>query len=258
MAVQPYVLTSQAVLSQLQQRIAGRVGQWCTDWGVAPDAVTVTCQRAWEAGAPSGTAEGCMYQSQDKLLGLWTTLHCAAGMQKLLFSVDHRFEGQSMRPESMAAHVAREALQALQQVVRDDVLGIASVEQAGLPPAQGWRPGAGSVLVCIAIEEHALFAWMNLASVADLAPAPVKAALPPIAAGAWQRALAPVAVRLPVEIGAAVIDVAGLLSLAVGDVIRLDALLERPVPVKSVTGEMVCGAYLGRVGEHMAIEVCQR
>jgi flagellar motor switch protein FliM len=65
-------------------------------------------------------------------------------------------------------------------------------------------------------------------------------------------------VALPVAFQAVDVDLGNLLTAAVGDVIRLGAALDAPLQLQAPDGRSLLPAYLGRIGDSIAIEIAPR
>jgi flagellar motor switch/type III secretory pathway protein FliN len=182
------------------------------------------------------------------------------------------------RGEAAIADAAGE--QALASLV-ERIGGLLSAEPTASPDGGAWVAqalvhGSGAVLASIGFMEQKLSCLMDpaavgalpaasaasAASAAPAAPAASAAQPAPPTGGLGKanlaRALGGVSVSLPVIVGEAEVDLANLASLAVGDVIRLDAPIEKPLAVRTADGESLFEVFLGRIGRDVAVEVVGR
>jgi hypothetical protein len=77
-----------------------------------------------------------------------------------------------------------------------------------------------------------------------------KAAIAPV----WE-AVSPLACAMRAELEPVDLSLGEVKALRIGDVIELTHALDRPLLAKAATGELLCEAFLGRVGAHRAIEL---
>ena len=124
-----------------------------------------------------------------------------------------------------------------------------------IPGADLWSVASGAMVATIRIGDQTATWALNYGCIKGLPQFPATVMLPPIAEGNLQQALSHVSLSLPVEIGQAEVDVASLLTLALGDVIRLDSCIDKPINVRGPNGEALFGAHLGRQDKAVAIEV---
>ena len=94
-------------------------------------------------------------------------------------------------------------------------------------------------------------------AVAALAPRAPARPLPALPAVALLDLLRDVPVRLRIEAGAAHVGAGSLLECGPGDMVRLDTAISAPLRVLAPGGATLFYGFLGRVGEHSAVEITQ-
>jgi len=242
---------------------------WADDWGVPADAVAVDCAAALPpAAAMRGGGEPwreCWRSSgqedrADSPRQVWCDWEptLPAALARMVFP-SHDVLAPGAELSSGAGDAAFESLLGL---VRERCIGKAATRSllATADPLL-FRRGSGALRVKIGLGGGA-----ELARIECLLPEPVVARLlgvgpaqatPLAALGAL--ALAPLVsntpVRLCVEAGSASIGAGSLLSIAVGDVIRLDTPLDGPFSLTLAPGHIACHGYIGRVDQHLALEL---
>ncbi|NRR31456.1 FliM/FliN family flagellar motor switch protein [Oxalobacteraceae bacterium] len=264
MEARPYVLTSTAVLSCVQRALDGAIDNWCADWGVARSEIELDCLRAWEGAAELPPQPAWREQRRGGAQALWLAWpgDCVAQLQRALFGTERHHGTVAHGAAPLAEAGAAAAWQGLIDAVGGVALpGTLAETDATPPPAAQWQRGSGAVLLVLRLGRQLCHGVLSEAAVAALAQQarlrgnlaePVAPALAPCNLA---RLLAPVAVRLPIEIGRAQVGLGSLMGLGVGDVIRLDSPADRPFPVTGPTGAPLFGAYLGLSGTDMALEV---
>jgi len=242
---------------------------WAEDWGLAADTVEVDCAAALPpVAAMRGGSEhwrecwGGVGQEGggDSPRQVWCDWEptLPAALARMVFpNCDALAPGAAL--SSGAGDAAFESLLGL---LRERCIGEPGQRSllATVDPLL-FRRGSGALRVKIGLNSGS-----ELAMVECLLPDPVVARLlgigptqvsPPAALGTL--ALVPLVsdtpVRLCVEAGSALIGAGSLLSIAVGDVIRLDTPLDGPFSLTLAPGHIACHGYIGRVDQHLALEL---
>ncbi len=259
MQATPFTLLADSVLDALEGGFSPLVASWAGQWGVPPDACKLSVQRAWDtvpakgAGpwtACSGKGEGAAW--------LYVPGELAATLERLLFAPDGSYAPQGEGQSSLAPAAARRACDALQDVLVQAAIP-AALRVPGEVPAALWRRGSGAALVTLSIGKHSCQLLMNGPALRALQGKPAaQAALPALAAVDYRQAVGSTPVVLQLTIGAAQVSLGSLMSLAVGDVVRLDAELDAPVGMATLDGKPVFDAHLGKVGDQVAVEAVIR
>jgi hypothetical protein len=123
----------------------------------------------------------------------------------------------------------------------------------GQPPSHLLARGAGSLCITVAIGAASCRILLDGAGVASLAPAaPAAKGLAPVK---LLKALDATPVRLEVRLGQAELGLSALMSVAVGDVIRLERAADAPVEVLAPGGGALLRAYPGQMQGMVAIEI---
>ncbi|NEX63033.1 FliM/FliN family flagellar motor switch protein [Noviherbaspirillum galbum] len=264
MTCRPFLLLGKGALRAVNDRIEGIVRSWCDDWGIAHHSMAVLCERAWEV---STGLPGQGWEAADTRLPGAARVHAspdaASALRGLLFgedAIDPVVASVADVAEDLASQVAREAARDLGRRLGG---GQHACERLVPCDAPGRCPHAsGDVLARIILGEadgHHAASWLVLLPAGQLDA--LLGRDPPIAApGAGGKAPAlesfsSAPVPLPVRISEFEIDLGNLASLSVDDVIRLPRQAAQPLDVLAADGEILCGAYLGKVDGQMAIEI---
>lgn len=254
MQVRNFTLLGAAQLEAVRARAALAVAAWAGQWGVDPALPVVACERAAPhlAGAPW---DQCRHAGAGRL---W--LACPDGMQQAvqqaLFGADAALAGRAGAPQ-LAPLAAERALEALTTALGTALLGQDQARSlAEQPASHHLARGAGTLLVTISIGAADWRCLLDAASVALLAPAAGQAqARAPLAPFNYLKALHATPVSLPVRLGQAELGLSALMSVAVGDVIRLDCAVDAPVEVLGPHGGPLFRAYLGQTQGMVAIDI---
>jgi hypothetical protein len=259
MKVQSFTLLGASVLAGVQAAMTQALDAWAVEWGVPADALCVRAERAYECGAPGlGAPAWTSLRMQGRQAYFAWHPELAGALQRLLFAPDGSHAPQADGPAHVAASAARKACAALADALAK--VAMTGATQAGLaaneqPAAALSARGAGAVLLLVQAGRHESRVLLNDACVrALLAPAKPAAGAPLAAVDYW-RAVAEADVTLDLTIGAAKVGLGNLMTLAVGDVIRLDAAVERPVSLTARGGAPLLAAYLGKTGDQIAVEI---
>jgi hypothetical protein len=247
-------LVGQSALAAIHAALLRATSAWAGEWGLAPAQLTVSVERAWEVG-PAKQAPAWSHCVQEGGREAWfgCSVDLNAELQKALFgSADGAApilapEGARQAREALLDALARAALASAQSVARSTAAEI---------PASHWRRGGGAVVAQIAIGRQQCRMLLDSAAAQALQLPP--AALAPLTPVDYSASVAAAPVSLQLSIGAARVGLGSLMSLSVGDVIRLDAAGDAPVALKTLAGSPVFDAYLGRSGDSVAVELVHR
>lgn len=223
----------------------------------AEDAPAALRDAAWTpllADAPARVSWACARAPHETLLAA-------------MFDASRRpptSTGEPSIAEQLATECWYEQLAALRAVLPE-----ATPADDGGAPADGgarWRRWSGAVVVDLPWFDARLQLLVDGASVASLVKAGGSRRPPPPRRGdAAPRpvlgALAHADVRLEVRCGGAAIDLGSLVSLRVGDVLRLDHRLDDPVHVVATgtppDAAPLCRGWLGRADDHLCVELAR-
>lgn len=262
MQPKPFSLLGRSTLEAVRMAVAAGITDWAGEWGVPQDSVSVQADRASDAavtrtvGAPAWS-----HHLGLPTRGIWLAAHpdLLAELQRLMFVPDGTFGPQGdthphfapaaaqIALDSFVASIAREALPG-----QDDIARCAGTE----PGKACFARGSGAVLLTIKLGKQQCRLLLDHASVLEFCSMPdALAGLKPVS---FRKALESVPVTLSLKAGATQIKLGSLVSLEVGDVIRLDASVDAPLSLSTPEGTLILDAYLGRVGNDMAVEVVGR
>ncbi|SFG88858.1 Type III flagellar switch regulator (C-ring) FliN C-term [Duganella sp. CF458] len=243
MLARPYILLSGTRLAQIERRLADALQRWQEQWGDA--GLHVACTAAGRADA-AGFAARAAWQGSGQAWMAWHD-EFGAAVERGLFGGVAAGLAHTLAARAQQALLAGLAEAAMPGALRQG-------EPGAVAPAN-WQPGAGAVLARVHCGRHTLQLLLEREAVAALAPAaPLR---PPALAPCRLPGLAGSAsVALPVRLGAVQLDLAALMSVQVGDVIRLDAAADQPLPVLAPDGgQPLFYGHLGRAGKLLALEV---
>ncbi|WEF32856.1 FliM/FliN family flagellar motor C-terminal domain-containing protein [Pseudoduganella chitinolytica] len=253
MSVRPYALLGAAVLAAVRAQCESAVATWCRDWGVDASAFVVTCHRAWEQSAAPAWRGSLQSGAESMWLGWDNELR--GSLQRLLFPPDRQV-GPHTGAATLAAAAASAALDALAAVLGRALLDneVPFAGDAADVPAAMRQHGSGAVLAEIRLDRHACWCLLGHDSVLRLGGARPAAAAP-LAALDYPALLGDQPVRLAVAAGQASVGLGSLLSLAPGDVIRLDTLADQPLAVAGPDGAVLLRGYLGTSERQLALDI---
>jgi len=259
MPVRDFRLLGASTLDTVRARAAAAVGAWAADWGLGADAWEVRCARP-EAGL-AGVAWDASWQAGARQLWLACPDTLSYALQLAMFGRESGHAGFEPRPAPprLAPLAAGRARDALGAALAGALLG----EEGGQPPRPGvaGQPapgllarGAGTLCVTVSIAGTDCRILLDGASVSLLAPSarPALAALAPVR---LFKALEATPVRLPVRLGQAELGLSALMSVAVGDVIRLERAADAPVEVLAPGGGAFLRGYPGQLDGMVAVEL---
>lgn len=256
MEVRDFRLLGAATLDAVRARAAAAVAAWAGQWGVADDACQVLCARP--SGELAGVAwEACWEARSDTGNSqLWLAFPPALqqSLQRAMFGRDDRPAGFGAAPGRLAALAAERAADALGAALAGALLDEdARPGPSTQPPAHLLARGAGTLCITVAVGAARCRILLDGASVAAFAPAaPAREPLAPVA---LLKALHATPVRLAVRLGQVELGLSALMSVAVGDVIRLGRAADAPVEVLAPDGGALLRAYPGQTQGMVAIEI---
>jgi hypothetical protein len=259
MQATPFTLVAGSLLDAAQAALTPLVAAWARQWGLPADACSVSVLRAWD-GVPAKSA-GAWSACSGKGEGaawLFVPAELCPALERSLFAPDGTYAPQGEGQASVAPAAARRACEALQDVLVQAVLP-AALRAPGEAPAALWHRGSGAALVSVSVGKQACQVLLNGPALRALqGKAAPLSPLPALTTVDYRQAVGSTPVVLQLTIGAAQVSLGSLMSLAVGDVVRLDAGADAPVSMSTLGGTPVFDAYLGKVGDQVAVEAVIR
>lgn len=252
-----FVLVSAIRLAETERALDAATATWCQAWGVARDGLVVECARAWEAPRPAAAAPWRQsWGAGEGALALAWPVDMAAQVQRLLFASDRRYPPTGGIAQTAVA-AGEAAWLALLKILATALLADGkATEDVAPPPTPEWRRGSGALLIVVRIGQHVCHGLLNGAAVAALNRSPIVTPrkLAPVS---YPDLLSPLALRLPVALGSAQVDIGSLMRMSVGDVIRLDTAADSALNVMApgVAGNVLFDGFLGRSGAELALEL---
>lgn len=264
MAVQPFTLLGASVLADAQRLVAEATLPWQRGWGIEAAAWAVKAYRAWEF-SDRKPRQGFAWRRNWRAgaAGFWLGWHgdFLEELQRAFFASDGGYAIHAGNRPQLAPAVAQEALEAMMAALVDRMLpspAQALRDTGSEPPPAMLCRGSGCVLIELRLNKSACLCLLNESCVRSLMPPPatgLPARLPKISVA---NALDSVAAPLKVELGKVRIGLGALMSVKVGDVIRLESSIDTPLTVSLGEATAAFGAFLGQVEGTIAIEVCKR
>jgi hypothetical protein len=257
MEVRDFRLLGAATLDAVRAHAAAAVAAWAGQWGVAVDACEVLCARPGSELA--GVAWDARWEAGDRQLWLAFPPALQQSLQRAMFGRDDRPAGFGAQPGQLAALAASRAVDALGAALAGALLDADGGQAArpgvsGQPPSHLLARGAGTLCITVAVGAARCRILLDGAGVAALAPG-VPAARDALAPVALLKALEATPVSLAVRLGQAELGLSALMSVAVGDVIRLGRAADAPVEVLAPDGGTLLRAYPGQTQGMVAIEI---
>lgn len=255
MKVELFSLVADSVLQRVCGALSQVANQWAAQWGVK--ALTLHAERACEAVAP--TPAGAWACARTREQAAWFAWHAdwTSELQRQMFSPDGAHGPQPGQPEHIAPVAARKAFDALASELTKAIFPNAAepaVETNEAPDAGQWRRGSGAIAVVIRMGTLESRLLLSGACVRALFPSE-RAVLPALPAVDIRAAVAGTEVALDLNIGATRVILGNLMSLEVGDVIRLDTSVEAPIAMTLPSGVHLFTAHLGKIGDDIAVEI---
>lgn len=257
MAVHAYTLLGNATLVRLQDLLAQAAGQWCAAWGVSREALQVDCGRAWEMNARVRAA----LMVTERRGGRWMTWsgESLPHLQDAIFPPQSGTFASAEPASAIANGVAQNAATALRACMAKALApGVPDSEvMREAPPPSLFQTGSGAVCIALSIGKFTLRCVLDGATARALATPLPAAKLAPLQRLDYRKALQTIAVSLPVDLGRADVELGSLMTLAVGDVIRLDRSAELPLAVRGAQGNILFSGYLGSHNGQLALTIAQ-
>lgn len=260
-ATQPraFRLLGESALRALRGTLARVAADWAREWGISPALVEVSVQRASDGVAARTLAWPRSVQSGGLEAWLGSSTDLGAELQRLMFAADPAFVPDSGGAPELAPAAARRALDTLLDELAEAAMpGQQSVLRSAHAPVPEylWERGSGALLAQLAVGRQHCRILLGSAAVQARQAAP--AALPALAAVDLEQSLSGVPVELRLVAGSARVGLGALLSLAPGDVVRLDRQADAPLALGTQSGHGLFDVYLGRSGEQLAVELVGR
>lgn len=255
MQARAFILIGETALAAVQRVFDAALAAWAAQWGVSAAQCTVSCRRGEGADGAPWNRQWRTGEAQ-----LWMALPSGleSELQRTLFAPDGGHAPYAQARPKIAVRAAGDAHGALVQLlVRAALPTPVEVSAVTAPPDHVHAAGAGTVQVELRLGRETLRCLLDARCVAALAAVP-KVHPAPLPKLDYLRVLADTALALPVEIGGATLGLGSLMSVGVGDVIRLDASIDALALVRGPDGAGLFQAYLGRRGELAAIEIANR
>jgi flagellar motor switch/type III secretory pathway protein FliN len=243
MQARPFTLLSDTALAAAGATARALVQAWAEAWGLAPDAVQVSCAGA--AGDAGAVPEATVWRELPGHKGValaWSEAWPAA-LQRTLFGAER----------GAADTLAGSAAQAMHEQLLAALAGAFS--GPGKAADAPYAAGSGALLVQVRHARAGLHCLVGAAAVRERFPGAPATPPAPLAALRLDALFGALPVKLPVHAGGAQVSLGTLASLAVGDVIRLDLAIERPLALHSGRGVHLCDGYLGLQDGRVGIEV---
>lgn len=255
--VRPLRLLAKSRLSTLHDKAWAALQAWGQDWGIDAGLLKLDCWRAWEA---AGQAQPAW---QEQWTGLWFNGSAGNIWPELPRQLASIWWGSgsspSANPPSSAAGRGTLADQSSTAAAEDlierlrtlcSVPGVPGAPAPALPDCFAW--GSGAVILHIGIGQTTLLALLAEPQ-ALLGPESVGPARPkpaPLHHGIGRQP-----VTLQVEVGQSMVPLSALLTLAPGDVIRLDRPIDQPARIMAPASVALFAGYLGKIGDQVAVEL---
>jgi hypothetical protein len=257
----PFILIKEQVISEIEEKLSDTVKRWCADWILVSADVKVerssgsvffqnlhefNCHRHFE-------------RQQEKLWILWRE-NFLDELQDEVFPSD----GSTVNEAStMSISVVKDALDNLCEGLVRNILGVASNSDNLKTDSLALlgKKGAGSVCARITFGNASFGCLLNAESVNGFmlrlnAAAKFDAQkLPKLKSQNIPKIASKSKVKLAVNVGNAEISLRSAMSLELGDVIQLDSTFETPLKISHWDGTNLFGAYLGKQGNQIALEV---
>jgi hypothetical protein len=253
----PFRLLGDGAMRAVRGALAQAVSAWAGDWGLASARVDVGVQRAWDGAVARTLTWNHSAGTNGRHTWLAVGADFANGLQQSLFPADPGFCPGGNAPAALAAAGARQALDGL----LDALVCAALSSRHDVPrataavPAAPWRHGSGALVAQITVGGRHCHVLLDDAAVQALAPPAAR--LPPLPAVDVAAGVADVPVALRLDAGTARVGLGALLSLAPGDVIRLERQTDEPLALNTPSGDPLFHAYLGQRGADVAVELVQ-
>lgn len=259
--VRPFTLLAASVLARVAALVDSALVAWRQDWGVAAGALSVQCERAWEAELPAATLWRQGRRGEAGAAWLAWPGQFSGALAHALFAPDSEGAALLASAAGLAGDCAEAAFEQLSAALASIVLPGTSQRDNSQPDPADLARGAGAMLLRLRIGKQELCVLLDGACGAALAarcPAPAapgRAALAPLN---YLHALRALPLRLPVQAGSVELGLGSLATVVVGDVIRLDTPIDAAVAVLAPGRQALLQAYLGQADGFIAVELSGR
>jgi hypothetical protein len=259
MPVRPYRLSGSSALRRVTEAYAKAAADWASSWGIEAGAVSVQCMPAADAPGPE-REPGYLWRQRWSRSGAsaWCTWSAQAGTEfgRLMFPGG---EGELVAESSFAPGIGGNALDAVLHGLQHTGGGeTPAVTQLQPAPDDAPSHASGFIVVAVQVGPVRLRLLADAEWVAQAqagVPGAAALALPPLRPVALGKSLEQVAVPLTVIAGEVEIGAGAMLSIGVGDVIRLDTAADQPFALALPGGATLCHGLIGRRGDSLAVEV---
>jgi hypothetical protein len=260
MELRPYRLSGSSGLRRVAGLVANAAAEWAARWGIDGSGLSVQCQPASAAAGPELEA-GYLWRQRWHGNGasVWCTWSAQPGTEfaRLMFPGS---EGEHALEASIAPAMGSAALDALletlQQIgceIRPAVTQLQPAPDGAAVHASGYvviGMQVGPVRMRLLADSGWVAQSLAAGPAADATPA--LAPLRPVALG---KSIERVAVPLTVIAGEVEIGAGSVLTIGVGDVIRLGTAADEPFALVLPDGATLCHGLIGRSGGGLAVEV---
>ncbi len=259
MEVRSFRLLSASVLGAVKLQLDGLLDRWCTDWGVQQGGMQVDCIRAWDASPQQMAMQWQRsYVDKERVLHFSWPAELATHVQRKMFPSDLRHVVHPTQSSLIAAGASEKAIYSLLDHIAASFSLKNKTEQTGKASqstSHEFTRGSGAIFAGIRLGEYSFGCLFNgecIDSLSDQIKPPMDKM--PFQVD-YKKALRSVVVSLPVEVGQAEVDIGSLMQLGVGDVIRLDTSIDKPVVVSSPDGHRLFNGHIGTSKNAVAIEI---
>jgi flagellar motor switch/type III secretory pathway protein FliN len=257
MKIRPFALLNNSLLRDIEGALGVVASAWSADWGVERLSIAVTCSRAWEV-TPSSDQWSQRIAYDDKQVWLSSSPELLKYVQRQIFPIDKRHVIQAPGPTSMALDGAEAAIEALISAIAHK-LGMSKAgrtpENDINPDPQNFARASGAVVVGVKVGEQSIKFLINHACVKTQRLQQDLTTLEPLKKVDMSRVCGTAPISLKVSAGQVEVDVGSFMTLAVGDVIRLETSIDKPLKVLGTDDQILFEGHLGTLNKSMAIEV---
>ncbi|ARN19340.1 FliM/FliN family flagellar motor C-terminal domain-containing protein [Piscinibacter gummiphilus] len=244
--VRPFLLLGDHELGGLEAHLRPVLDVWRRAWTVDATGAMDIVVTVWrpDSTRPLAGTEWCGVDGR-----VWIADAAPVVSPAWLAVLGRRFDAAGA-DDGWARAAFAEAVAARDRAVAEALVGAVSATTRRPVDPQLARPGSGAVRI---VADAAGLDLVADAGALSRLPPRVRAAALPSPRSDVLSAAAGASVRLTVEAGQVDLDVARLLSLQPGDVIRLPTRLSDPLPV-AVADRVIAMAALGHVGPDKAVQ----
>jgi flagellar motor switch/type III secretory pathway protein FliN len=259
MRVLPFALLGASVIREVKHRMTDAITAWQSEWGLEQLDVSIECVRAWESSVQHQNPTWKeRYDESGKSVWVAWQPDFPKYIQRQMFAPDQRHLMQPQNAMSIAFDMAEGSTLALADRMGGLFSSAMRAEESGAaicPDDSVFAVASGAVLVSARLGDHIVLCLLNHDCIKGMSGTTMPRMGDPIHKGSLNQALGKLGVTLPIELGQAEVDVGSLLTLAVGDVIRLRSSIDKPLTVYGPNREALFYGHLGTVDGNIAIEV---